>query len=194
MGARSPAPGIGCAGCESVSAAYERAFRKWSDSTAEDGVPGGVLEASPSFRVYTPAEMRMVTLRPSHRPSTNRRLREELRESIADATAAGPRVMLKWMAIGIAVTSLLIVAFISVLSLTDDMRVPGKSARGHAELSSVPVPKAKPVVVPAAPIVKPVVQKPANDFELPAEPAARRTAKKSGKGAKPKAFMRDAPF
>ena len=154
-----------------------------------------------SFRVYTPEEMRSAPLRPSNRPSAGRGFGDELRAGIAEAEAAGPRALLKWLGVGMAIGSLLLTAFLLLLSLIDDTRSSVKSTRARATVET------NDRVVPSfhlarAPVTAPVVVEPPTDFEIPDDgPAIPITGTRTAKSrpaakpaGKPKASGRSASF
>ena len=204
-----------CAGSNVVtSPARSLAPRRWSEEESSSVRAGSREQAqqddpnafdplapAASFRVYTPAEMRSAPLRPSNRPSPARGLGDALHEGIAQAEAAGPRALLKWLGIGVAIGSLLLTAFVLLMNLTDDTRAAPRSTKAHSTMSADDrwTPSLR---LPATATKTPAVtQAPATDFEIPddapAQTGAGRTAKSRAAAkpaGKPKATVRRAPF
>ncbi len=165
-----------------------------------EGADPELLAAPVSFRVYTPDEMRSAPLRPSNRPAPPRKLGDGLKDELASAEAAGPRALLKWLGIGVAIGSLLLTAFVLLLNLTDDTRVAVKPTATRSTMT-VPDRVTPSFHVPTIPTVTSVDNDRGTDFEIPddtppIQTASSRTAKSrpSAKPAgKPKMPLR-APF
>jgi hypothetical protein len=201
MLARSPAPRWSEGSSSSVRARsreQERVFH--SGSTSETGAQDPLAPAA-SFRVYTPAEIRSAPLRPSSRPRPARGLGEELKDGLSQAEAAGPRALLKWLGVGVAIGTLLLTAFVLLLNLTDDTQA-ARSTKSRTAMSTEDrwTPSLRLPVAPPRPPA--VIQTPLTDFELPddappVQTKKERTAKSRGAvrpAAKPKATLRSAPF
>jgi hypothetical protein len=152
-----------------------------------------------SFRVYSPAELRTVPLRPSSRPPVSRAFKEELREGLAEFGAVGPRALLKWLGLGVAMGALLLTACILLLNLTDDTRVGSRNGRSNLSAPQEHAPATRPLPVSPTVATPAPAPAPVADFELPddaPQPTALRAASRVRAGAKArtKGILRRSPY
>ncbi len=162
------------------------------------------LGESPSFRVYTQAELRNVALRPSYRVTPEQGLAEELKTSFhegVEAIRANPHRTGKWAAIVVGGMFALLGILVWIANATDDTvssrRDRITTARRPPPASVEPTP-AEPSPPPTEPAVAP-----APDFGRAVEGAPRTAAKprrawtKHGKrqpAGPPSVTLRTPPF
>ena len=147
-----------------------------------------------SFKVYTPEQLRHVTVRSAHVPSP----RHPDAPPPVDTTLR-PATVLRYVGIALAATVGLFVGFIAIANATDDTLVTGNGAQ-HASLSSKPKAAAPHTVTgSSAPSAPPIVVGAASgdrtDFELPDDsaPVQRTAVKRGGKQGKRSVGVRSAP-
>jgi hypothetical protein len=147
------------------------------------------VTAAPSFRVYSPSEMKHAPLRPSHRPSPSRL--SATTGEIAEANAATRDVLLKWLGIGMSLGALLFVFLFAVGSTRDDDRVASST-----RIAATANPRLHPTHHPIGRVDAPLVATPVEpDFELPSEepPSAQRSSVKRTKSGR-RGIIRNAPY
>lgn len=162
---------------------------------------------APSFRVYSPAEVANLPMRPGHRPAPAKGLREEVKESWAVARAASPMKIVKWVASAAFAMLLFFVFILVVANASDDtltvkkadatLRSPAASAKSVAEAASALAAAPSSASPPRGEVRE---DRSKNDFELPGdETPPQRTAvvnkpKPVPKQGRRSVTIRNAPF
>jgi hypothetical protein len=146
---------------------HEQAFQRWSSPMIPDAAPTEradtmAVHHPPTFKVYTPAEVRSIPFRKSM-PAY-----EELRDQ--ESEGLGASTLLKWTGIGIVAGLAVLTALIVVLSFGGDRAfasIQMRSALLGNKTAEPATPAAKPAPVAIA------ETKPATKLEVPAtKPAA----------------------
>jgi hypothetical protein len=143
---------------------HEHAFQRWSSPAIPDAAPTERADTMaahhpPTFKVYTPADVRSVPFRKSM-PAY-----EELRDH--DSEGVGASTLLKWTGIGIVAGLAVLTALIVVLNFGGDRAFASIPMRS-ALMGTAATPAAKPAIVEAKPPTK---------LELPATKPAKVATK-----------------
>jgi len=151
-----------------------------------------------SFRVYSPAEVAQLPMRPGYRLVAPKSFREELNESLAVAKAASPQKLAKWIASAVGATLLLFVFILVIANATDDTSstTPTAAAAKSAVTAMAPPPPPPQLVPPPPP---PAAAASRTDFELGDAPPQRTAVVAKPRAIAPKqgkrsVTIRNAPF
>jgi hypothetical protein len=183
----------------------ERLVLYSSNVTTKEVPQVGPSATVSSFRVYTPHELKYAILRPANRPTPERGLAEELKESVSvgiERVRTNPRTVGKWIAIGIGSIAVLFAAVLGLANATDDTGRPRSERHASSSVES-PLTHAtasSPATELPAPMKAPPVA--SSDFEVadnrsaPPQTSAkhRRVLKHGKRNASDPMTIRTPPF
>lgn len=141
-----------------------------------------------SFRVYTPEELRNISLRPSTRPLSARGVAGEPNEGLEDASGPQLGTILKWAGVAVTTTALLFAGLIALANMTDDTLAPSKKSPARMIVKNEKDTKEAPFVSSTLTMPALGAHSVGTDFELPDDSVPvqrtatkRRVAPKQGK-------------